>query len=79
MQKKRRFHLDEKRNIKGYVEKYVNSWRHLRNYKCHILSFTGKKRRFELTLGFFSYKAEQDELPRTKQLFNEIANLFSLL
>ena len=38
-----------------------------------------KKRRFELTLGFFSYKAEQDELPRTKRLFNEIANLFSLL
>ena len=80
MQKKRRFQLDEKRNVKGYAEKYVNSWRHLRNYKCPILSFMEKKkRRFELTLGFFSCKATQHELPRTKQLFNEIANLFSLL
>ena len=42
-------------------------------------SFMEKKRRFELTLGFFSCKAEQDELPQTKQLVNEIANLFSLL
>ena len=33
-----------------------------------------KKRRFELTLGFFSCKATQDELPRTKQLMNEIVN-----
>ena len=47
--------------------------------ESHWLSFMEKKRRFELTLGFFSCKATQDELPRTKQLVNDIANLFSLL
>ena len=42
--------------------------------KNHRLGLVQKKRRFQF--GFFSCKATKDELSRTKQLMNEIANLF---
>ena len=42
--------------------------------KSHRLGLVQKRRRFQF--GFFSCKATKDELSRTKQLMNEIANLF---
>ena len=42
--------------------------------KSHRLGLTQKKWRFQF--GFFSCKATKDELSRTNQLMNEIANLF---
>ena len=42
--------------------------------KSHRLGLMQKKWRFQF--GFFSCKATKDELSRTNQLMNEIANLF---
>ena len=42
--------------------------------KSHRLGLVQKKRRLQFC--FFSCKATKDELSRTKQLMNEIANLF---
>ena len=42
--------------------------------ESHRLGLMQKKRRFQF--GFFSCKATKDELSRTNQLMNEIANLF---
>ena len=42
--------------------------------ESHRLGLMQKKRRFQF--GFFSCKATKDELSRTHQLMNEIANLF---
>ena len=83
MQRKRRFQLDGKKNGYGYAEKYVNSFVTTNvpfvlfaiGVESPRFSFMKKKRRFELTFSFCSCKAaETDELPRTKQLVNEIVN-----
>ena len=44
--------------------------------ESHRLGLMQKKRRFQF--GFFSCKATKDELSRTNELMNEIANFFSI-